>query len=312
VRALAVLSLVVACGGKTATSPKTEDQREKDLAEAKAFADRACACADAKCAEALDTELKVEFQKMSVWKLGEMESSDLSEEQQARLTADLVRLFQCIHKTGTPVYSLGVVAKLQYESIKVAACECTDTACVRKTVAAWEEANGTVGKFPIDDETERELSKIAAEATACFKTGGEMLLEEAVLELKAIRKASCACVDPECAEAARAELDAWGVRHERTPADETTQEQLVEIVSEAATCQVRASSEAARQGIVDLTVLRDAACACTTPACADEVQAGFDVFLETYADVHGTPEASNRIGELAGEMHACLVSARGE
>lgn len=311
-RLLALLALLAACGGKSAPAPAKDTEQakiERDLAELKAFADRACACTDRACTDAINEEMADEFRTADL----DASSGGTTPEQDQQIERDLVRMLECIVARGTQPDSLGVIAVRLFDRIRTEICACRDGACVMKSVDAWQDAMTRYGTFPLSDSDKADLEqRILPEATACFTTGGKIRVEEAVLELKAIRKDACACVDAACGSAAKAEVQAWGARHQTAPIDATTDQQLMEIVTEAMTCVNRASAEAGQQALAELTALRDAACACAHSRCADEVQTGFDRFLETYADLSGTPESADLIGELAAEMSACLATARGE
>jgi hypothetical protein len=60
----------------------------------------------------------------------------------------------------------------------------------------------------------------------------------------------------------------------------------------------------------ELQQLRDTACTCHTPACADRVQQEFDAFLERHKDTKGSEASAKKVGALAAELSACLDSAR--
>lgn len=310
-RAVVVVVFLAACGGKASPAPAKDPEEaefERDLAEAKAFADRTCACADRACTDAIDKEMAEEFRTTDL-----DTSSSMSPEQEQQVENEVVRILECLTAKGTVPYSLGVLSVRVFDSIRADICACQDTNCARSAIAAWDEAYQGVGKYPADDATKKDFEqRIVPEATACFQKGHALITEEAVIELKAIRKGACACVDADCATANRAEFDAWLVTHEKTGADQTTQEEIAEVAREMALCQAAASQEAAKQAILDLTALRDAACACTTAECADDVQTAFDAFLVKYADHRSSPAESELVGTLAGEMSACLETARGK
>jgi hypothetical protein len=58
---------------------------------------------------------------------------------------------------------------------------------------------------------------------------------------------------------------------------------------------------------LDLTALRDRACACTDAACTRAVQDDFAGFMEKYMDhTMGTEAQADRVSKLAAELGECV------
>jgi hypothetical protein len=313
-RALLALALVAACGGApTKLTPAIDPEQakiEKDLAELTGLADRACACADATCAAAVDDEMAKAFREVSDEAFSDDSSAVLSGEQKHRVQTDFLRIIQCIVRHRDVPVSLGVVAIRSYDLLKRQACACQEPDCVRRSIDAWLKAGDGVGKLPVADELQPELKAIVAEATGCFTTGRALLMEEALIEARALRKTACECTTAECAEASRRESSAWAKRHARTPADARTMEQLEEIGSEIAACQLAASDDPVEQALFSMRLLRDGSCLCTQPTCADRIQEALDSGLAANMESVVGPEHVEQVRDLISEISECLVAAR--
>ena len=113
-------------------------------------------------------------------------------------------------------------------------------------------------------------------------------------ELDALADRLCQCKDAGC-RAAVAEDMKQAI---------TTVERGADVFHTAQSCM------GALPAIHEMTALRGRACTCTDAACAADVQAEFDAFLEEHKDTKGSQSQAEEIGKLAGEMAECLKAAQ--
>jgi len=243
-RALAILILIAACGGaKQPAKPAPQSSHEETVAFLRKLADRACACKDATCARAIDGEIEAQMREEIA--SGEADEAPAPEEaDQRRMNEQLGRLVRCLTAQDVPMNALGVYAEWELGMIKDRACKCTDAACAKKSASDWDEALAKFAKFPGSERTIENIKKISDAAQVCFLDGHKLLLQEVVLELKALRKRACECPDDACRQEVRAGFDAWIEANRETQGDQSTADQITEIARELAACMAPRPDEA--------------------------------------------------------------------
>jgi hypothetical protein len=118
----------------------------------------------------------------------------------------------------------------------------------------------------------------------------------------------CACLDDACATTMLRTLpEAAAAAY--FPMEDREWEAFEDAVKRVGVCR---PETAPARAIRELTALRDAACACPDADCAGAVQRDFDRFLADHEKTQGSPRDVETIRSLAGEMAACLASARGQ
>ena len=202
------------------------------------------------------------------------------------------------------------------EDIASRGCACADAACFAAVDADLAEVIGAVevGTAPMPDAqlavANDALGRYVACATQLGARPEASFFTAFVARLDDVAEAACACKDAACAGNLFGGLlpELWAAS---SLADK---EQLYERIrptwKRMEGCVAPFEDAMGAQAVVDLTALRDQACACTDAACADRVQADFDAFLMKHRDTKGSEEQAVLIGDLAGQMSACLDEAR--
>lgn len=129
-------------------------------------------------------------------------------------------------------------------------------------------------------------------AGAAPKAAAPVLASQAELDLLADRM--CQCKDPACRATVVEDM-------KRTV---TTVERGADVLDTALSCM------GALPALKEMRALRGRACTCTDAACATDVQASFDTFLEKHKDTKGSQTQAEEIGQLAGELAECLKAAQ--
>jgi hypothetical protein len=235
---LVALAAGSACGGKVAPKKDAQSRFEKDLAEMKGWADRACACRDRGCAMKVDLDLEKEARAWAEKeRAGEnAESSVGDEEQDKQFAAELVRMMKCIQKHGAAPQAMGVIVRVKFEEQRDRACACEDYACLVAVAEEWDRLLATLGHVPGSQQTRDEMTAVNAEAQACFARGPEMRMQEAVLDMKALRKRACECADVACADTVQRDFDAFLETYKDVPGTQTVAEQIGEAAGAMAKC----------------------------------------------------------------------------
>jgi len=208
----------------------------------------------------------------------------------------------------------------ELEDIATRGCACADAACIRTvdadlaelirevpvpTDADMTDADATAGIEALGRYLEC-MTKLGAEPDLSYHDAFAKRMED-------IGDASCACRDITCANFAWGGLAIELIAIAGRVQDDRKAYASIDLQwKRIEGCVAPINAKLSDQAIVELTELRAAACACTAVACADAVQADFDAFLERHKDTKGSEEAAETIGKLAGEMAACLDTARGE
>jgi hypothetical protein len=202
------------------------------------------------------------------------------------------------------------------EDLQTWGCACADAACVGVVDAELAEIIGElqVGvDVPIDEAAAEDMIQYlgcVAQKVPPGELGSYRALEARFAEIEAV---ACACKDLDCTQHIFGHLGPELVAfagyfvHNDPAMAETFQARAEKIEA----CVKPFSDAVANEAIADLTTLRDAACACKDATCADQVNAEFEAFLQKHADTKGDQAQAETIGALAGEMSACLETARG-
>jgi len=240
-----VIALIAACGGGTKQSGKPEPAsgHEETIAFLRKLGDRACACKDAACAQAIDAEIEAQMRE-EIASGAEEHAPPLEEGDQRRFNEQFMRLWKCLSEQKVGLSAFGVYAEWELQKVKDRACACSDAACAKRAMADWNEALAKLGNVPGSDRTLAEIKEIDAAAQACFAAGGKLVIEEAVLELKALRKRACACPDDPCRSEVKADFSGWVEANRETHADQTITDEVAEIARELGACMAPRPDEA--------------------------------------------------------------------
>lgn len=205
----------------------------------------------------------------------------------------------------------------ELEDLATRGCACADTACIGAVDA---DLAALIRELPVPAERMSEsLMMSGVEALGrylvCTKDLGAFpeLASYAALgdRLDEVAAVMCACRDTGCSErAANALVPELILAHELAKKNRALATKVTPHFERLEACSL--ADAMSQQAIADLTALRDTACACATPECADAVDAEFEAFLEKHEDTKGDQESAETIGRIAGEMSSCLAKAKGE
>jgi hypothetical protein len=241
-RAALVAALVVGCAASARpavppaplpVSPAGIDRAviAKDLDRIEALADRACACEDDDCFDAVDTDLVTLAQT-------ETENDPITDvETWPRDLDDLAhaanhRLLACYleqHHSSAKLF--GALVRRRAESLRTAACACTTATCANRAAALVRERSIALTPYPPEDQ--RAITAAQAETLRC---AAQIAGEQSLLDLKSIRKDACACTDAACAADIAAQVKTWGDDNAHTPADQATIRELRDVATAIAQC----------------------------------------------------------------------------
>jgi hypothetical protein len=188
VRALLLVALIAACGGRAATPAKPEELPEPPIPQApagtdravieketlvlEAIADKACACKDVPCFEAVDA-LRIEYLRTSTQNDVMTDLETWPPDLDARGRRAAFRSSMCASQLGYTMRHTGVVLLREITELRVRACACTDRPCAERVRARMVEILEENEKAELDEPTTQELDHLSSELRACLAGAGE-------------------------------------------------------------------------------------------------------------------------------------------
>ncbi len=279
------------------------------------YADEACACADASCAQALDARVE---QTLTAEAQEELYSDEAAEQYQPlysdRLGAAYGRYVQCLHALGVMPYSFGAIAVWSLERVTDRACACTDVACGRdaeRRFRTWLAGNG---HSPANEAQLARITTTSARFAGCvddaYARSGEERGRDALIAFKALRTRACECADAACRNEARAAFTQWLADHGQDSTSARIRAELGEVGVELAAC-LPSDPAAPAAAVAEVERLREQACACSNARCADQVWANLGELSERHAETIASDEEVARFQAALDTLQACVVDAGG-
>ncbi len=205
----------------------------REVGQIEDLADRMCACSSDACFDGVDRDMVAAFQAIP-------ESDPLSDAERWPTDLDAIgdgamrRMFGCAFEHRRIPRALEQIELIQLDRLSATACACTDEACAtraRKKLdkIAHPELEG-------DKETRAAVLAAAGKVTACI---ADVEGEQALLELKAMRKDACACTDAACGDEVVGRFHAWMKEQAHAEAMPETYGELREVAGELGRCLAR-------------------------------------------------------------------------
>lgn len=254
VRTLALVFLVLSCGGGKASAPPPADPppppteepltHEQHVAELEDLAVRGCACADAACIAAVDADLAEVIGAVAI------ASDPMPEAETNAGGASLGRYLDCMNELGAEPeasFHSGFVARLH--DVRDAACACHELACVIELWGGLAAEWFAIGTHLSDKEAfSAKVRPIMKQIGECLEPVSQQLAAEAVVELTALRDASCACRDTACADDIQTRFDEFLMKHRATQGNEEQAITIGALAKEMSACleTVRGTAPAAK------------------------------------------------------------------
>ena len=244
-RAVAVLAVLAACGGKSA--PQTAEPEvvapppeaaappptaEQHLAELADLATRACACADAACGVAVDGELATLIREVPV-------PADMMDDAGLRAGMDsLGRYLECLAALGVaPERSFHDAYIDRLTEVEAAMCACQDTRCTDRAFGGLGPEVVAIEVHLAEDEALRaSRAPFYDRIEACLKPISDAVSGEAIAELTVLRDQACACADAACADRVQADFDAFLMKHRDTTGSQEAAETIGRVAGEMSAC----------------------------------------------------------------------------
>ena len=251
----AVVLALGACGG--ASTPPLEEppipqapagtdreamKRETALVED--MTARACACKDAACWAGIDQELRTYFRETATFNDPVEDLETWPADLDARARRAFNALAECMIEQGQDALAFGVIAARMTADFRDAACACGNADCARRVQDKREDMIAEMGGLRADEETLTEIRTASQETAACLEKHLGSPAQQAILDLKVLRRDACDCADAACAEDVQARFDAFLVDHERTQGNPAEAEEIGELAGQMSEC-LRAVFEAA-------------------------------------------------------------------
>lgn len=238
------LALVAGCGGPKRVKRQTaaEKQRAAIEKEAELIEDletRGCACADAACREAIDDELAAYYRVATLNDpLDGVETwpPDLD----ARSSAALDRVYDCLMSNDVVPYSLGVIVVRKVERLRVAACTCAGPTCAQHIRDITSEVTTADANVPVDEAAQAAITGDLQTLGTCLTEVYARTNREAVAKLEAIRTAACGCSDAACAEKVLVQAQDWVRLNTNVKTTTEGLEQIAEISNQTQVCLANA------------------------------------------------------------------------
>jgi hypothetical protein len=242
---------LAACGGGAA-APALEEppipqapagtdreamRRETEMLEE--LSRRGCACKDTACFESIDSELRAYFRDVATVNDVVADIETWPADLDARARRSSYALHDCMTEHGFLSFAYGVLFARRLGLLRDAACACTDKECARAVKEKFDEALLLASDLLADQSTLAEITAHSTELRRCLGAPGETI-QQALLDLRALRKDACACGDAECARVVRSGLDAWAVEHQDTYGSPEETAEMEEIAAELGVCLHRA------------------------------------------------------------------------
>jgi len=245
-RALWIVALTAACGGGARESTAPEEpgpEAERQLAEIRARADRACTCEDRVCARDLDAELEEAIRaEMARRAPGALVHDDPGTKQEIE---EVARMYRCIGAHGVTAYSFGVFVQWKLDGIKERACTCTDASCLAEAATDWDGVLAEFAHAPGSPKTRDAITKINAAAQLCFVRGFARATEDALREMRALREVACACDDVSCAGVVERAFEKFIAKHKDTRGAENAMQSIFADANEMRECLSELRGDAA-------------------------------------------------------------------
>lgn len=249
-RWLVVPCVVAACGGTAPTAPpdtppsltsapdpadELRVQLERETALLEDLATRGCACADAICLEAIDDEVAA-YLRVAVFGDVMTDVEIWPPDLDARGQAAVDELVSCMDVLQVEPLGFAIIPLRRYQGFRDAACACADALCIQRVVDKVDEDMREYEAYLFSESTEAELDAAVAELTGCVEALVTATHQQAVLELKELRAAACACADAECVDRAQAEYNAYLARYAEIRSDVATADKVGEVAGEILAC----------------------------------------------------------------------------
>lgn len=254
-RLLGLLVLVAACGGGASASALEEppipqapagtdrEAMKRETAVLEDLATRACACQDAACWDGFDRELRTYIREALTLNDPVTDLETWPADLDARARRAFIRIADCMSSQGHSPLVFGVVAARVVADFKDAACACPDADCARRVRENFQEASAEIGDVPADGAAMTEMRANHESMIACFNKRLGSPGQQAVLDLKALRRDACECRDVACADEVQARFDQFLVDHEHSNGNPVEVEQVRTLASEMAECLRAARGE---------------------------------------------------------------------
>lgn len=197
------IAMIAGCGGNKRVKYLTKEEKRRAAIERETeliedVQARGCACADAACREAIDDELAAYYKVATLNNpLEDVETwpPDLD----ARGSAALDRVYECLMSNDVVPYSLGVIVVRKIVMLREAACTCDGPTCAQHIRATTDEVTTADAHVPVDEAAQAAITDGLAEISTCLTAVYAKTNKEAVSKLEAIRDAACECHDGNCA-----------------------------------------------------------------------------------------------------------------
>jgi hypothetical protein len=255
VRGVAVLVALAACGGG-ASGPALEEppipqapagtDREamkRETAVVEDIASRACACKGVACWEGIDRDFSKYVREDMTLNDPVTDLETWPADLDARARRAFMRIADCKSAQGQSPVVFGVVAVRVVSDFKNAACACPNADCARSVQENYEEASAEIGDVLADGAAMTEMRADHERLVACVEKHLGSPGQQAVLDLKVLRRDACECRDVACADEVQARFDQFLVVHEHTNGNPAEVEQIRTLASEMAECLRAARGE---------------------------------------------------------------------
>lgn len=224
---------VAACGGRQAPPPPPQPVSLETTAalvgQLDAWADRACACADQSCGDALDDDIAATLTAATA-------PFSILDPAFAGADAAIQRAVDCLWDVDTIALgfsTLSVRAKADY---RAAICACADEACVDALTKAHLFDDMRLGAIPATEADEERFEALDDEQGAC----AEALVDRVpfLAELIALRAQACDCgfANPTCGGAVGEAVLAWGKANATVVPNTRQQSRMMEIAKDMRRC----------------------------------------------------------------------------
>ncbi len=209
------VALVAGCSsGPKRTKRQTPEEKKRAAIEQETellegLQARGCACADAACREAIDDELAAYYRVATLNNPLEEGVETWPSDLDARGSAALDRVYDCLMSNDVIPHSLGVIVVRKVEMLREAACTCDGPTCAEHIRTKTEEVTSGDAHVPVDEAAQAAIKKGLQELGACLTAVYARTNQEAAAKLEAVRKAACECKDAACAETVLGQAQDW-------------------------------------------------------------------------------------------------------
>ena len=245
-----ILALIAACSAPAARTvtpiPETppgadREKSKKELAQLMDLTARACDCPDQACLQTVDGELTALARAAHDADPDPLVDDPDPADLEAMTKATFLRMVACMVDDGYYPTTFGAIQLMHVESLRDAACACSDASCatrMKKLLEDWADDTEDSG-WPVPADTQQQINATALDALAC--TRGP-LAQQAILDLEQLEVEACACSDAPCAHDVEKKFNAWTKEHKDTKGDQTTLDKVADIAGELTECLIRAEA----------------------------------------------------------------------